>query len=1018
MSPSLLRAITGLFFLSGAVGLVYEVVWGKYLGAILGHTGVAHAVVLATFMGGLALGNALLGGVADRVKNQLYLYAWLELGVGLLAALSPMSMGLLAKAYVALATSLGLGGGALLTAKIAVAALALLPPTLLMGGTLPALSRFITSSMATMQASIARLYFLNSFGAVAGSLVAGYVWIPAYGLDRALFLGAGINVLVGLAALGLSKRLAAMAPAEPADEAAQPDAPVYGQGQVRAILVAVAVSGFVSLAFEVAWIRLLSLVLGSSTYSFSLMLAAFVGGIANGSWLIHRGKVPGRDPYRQFAWAQWGIALSVLATLPFYEQLPAAMIALREGLPRTDTGFYLYQVVQLASCFVLMLAPATCIGMTLPLASRVVTRAVDEVGAKVGAVFSLNTLGNVTGALMAGLVLLPALGLRGTIVAGVAVNLVLAALVVLAGQRAALMPRLALAIAPLIGFTAYHAVVPGWDMQVLGMGAFRPDVAVRIAQAGGMREAARAREILFLRDDATATIEVGKLRASGEIMVRTNGKVDASSMGDLATQKLLAHVPLMLKPDADRVLVVGLGSGITVGAALTHPVKAVDVVEISPAMIEANRYFAEANGHALDDPRVRVHLDDAAGYMRLNDARYDVVISEPSNPWVAGVGNLFTTEFYEEASRHLKPGGMMVQWFHTYEMDEDTFRLVLRTFADHFPHVSMWQTQSNDVMLVGAHDPATVAPAALAARLGLSTVHGDLAKIGISRPSSLLALQIGSDAGVRRLAGDGPLNMQTRPILEYQAPKAFYESKVAGSPFSEDERLKAPVGGSPLWLAQAKAAGAITLGPDDYAEAVAYQERWFPLGAWAAARKMFLETWLRQAPGDERARWASFKLMRQVNEPGQAHALIEALVARHPNNPAYLDAAVDQDYLQFARGYLGGDEAAYARMKTRLVALAKLDPAAAPGVPSRLAAIAFSAGHLADGYGAIDQAAASAPAERRRALWLVAAQAALEANDLHPAANYLQRAMAQDPTYPPALVLAQELLKRTHPSAK
>lgn len=1011
MSPQLLRSVTVLFFLSGAIALVYEVIWGKYLGATLGHTGLAHAVVLATFMGGLAIGNALLGRLADRAKSQLSLYGWLELGVGALAALSPALLGGLSHLYVHLATTFGLTGGALLAAKALVAALALLPPTILMGGTLPALSRFTTRSLATMQSSIGRLYFLNSFGAVAGSLVAGFVWIPAYGLERALFLGAAINIGVGLMAIYLSKRVAE--PAPEGEAPAEAGAPTYGARQVRAMLIAVTLSGFVSLAYEVAWIRLLSLVLGSSTYSFSLMLAAFVGGIALGSWLVHRARLPGSDPYVQFGWAQWGIALSVMLTLPFYEQLPLAMMRLGAGVPRVEAMFYLFEAVKFGVCFLLMLAPATCIGMTLPLASRVVTRSVSEVGAKVGTVFSLNTMGNVAGALVGGLVLMPAFGIRGAIEVGLVINLLLAGLLVLAAPQGARGRRWALAGAPLAVLAVYHAVVPGWDMRLLTIGAYRQNVAAYMAQGGDLKQMLAPFKNIYHRDDPGATIDV--VQTPDEVVMYTNGKADASSKGDMATQRLLGQLPLLIRPQAEEVLLVGLGSGVTAGSVLTHPVKSLDVVEIAPAVLEASEHFAHVNHRPLTDARTRVHIDDASSHLRLSPQRYDVVISEPSNPWVAGIGNLFTTEFYREVSHRLKPGGLMVQWFHTYEMDDPTFRLVLRTFTHTFGHVALWQPEHGDVILVGSHAPIRLQADAAIARLAVPRVAEDLAPIRLTRLSTLLSLQMITDEGVRRLAGPGPLNTEAHPILEYQAPKAFFTGARSYLHFGADERLRvghhAP---DLLWMPQYLAQRGHGLTAEELSEIVDHNTLWFPEVATSHVRRVFLEAWIAQAPRDARPKLQLIQWLRDRQRTDEARALVESLLAERPQDVALLDMALDLEFgsLHQRASYLKRDGAAFRRMAERAARLRALQPQAEDGLDRRLAAIAFETGHLHEGYASIDRSARRAAGAERQALWLVAAQAAFDGRDYPVAVRYVKQILAEDGHHPGALQLGETLARK------
>jgi predicted membrane-bound spermidine synthase/tetratricopeptide (TPR) repeat protein len=1015
MSPGLLRTVIALFFLSGAIGLVYEVVWAKLLGAVLGHTGLAHAVVLATFMGGLAIGNAWLGRLADRAKSQLTLYGWLEIGVGLFAALSPVLLAGLSAGYVQVVKATGLTGNGLLAAKIAVAALALLPPTILMGGTLPALGRFTTRSMATMQSSIARLYFLNSFGAVAGSLVAGFLWIPSLGLDRTLMLGAVLNVAVGMAAIVIGKRIAEVQPElapEPEARLAEDAGRVYGAGPVRLMLVAVAFSGFVSLAFEVAWIRLLSLVLGSSTFSFSLMLAAFVGGIATGSWLVHKGLAPGKDPFAQFGWAQAGIALSVLLTLPFYERLPLWVMQLGAMVPRAEGTFLLFEGFKFAVCFLLMLAPATCIGMTLPLATRVVTRAVGEVGTRVGMVFSLNTFGNLTGALLAALVMLPALGLRGTILTGVAINLTLAGAVALA-VAGRTVKGFATAAVPLAAFAVYVAAVPGWDMRMLATGTYRHTAAAVLLKSEDPWKEAGDFEHLFHHDDASASIDV--TRRGENVTLSTNGKADASSRNDMGTQKLLGHLPLVLHPDAKDVMIVGLGSGATAGAVLTHPVQAVDVVEISPGVVEANRFFKDVSRDALADPRTRLHLEDAGGFLRLSNRQYDVLISEPSNPWVAGIGNLFSADFYEEATRHLKPGGLMVQWFHLYEMDNETLKLVLRTFTQRFPHVALWQVQQADVVLIGSHQPIDPGAAGMAARMRSPEVAKDLASIGVRRLPTLLAMQMASDATVRRMAGDGPVNTELRPILEYQAPRAFFMNASAILPFEADDRRVGPSRGtSQLLLPRAQASGALRLNTGDWQEISESRARWFTTEANRPVSRVFLEAWRRAEPDAERPQGELVDWLRAQGHLEAAQAALQPLLAKHPDHPAYLDVAVDLAFelLPTRVGFLGVDEAAYKQTKAQVEKLRRLAPATEDELDRRMAAIAFAAGFSQDGYACIDRSAERTQGGERLALWMVAAQAAMDVRDHRTAANYLRRALAQDPTYGPALAIGQELAKR------
>ncbi len=265
-------------------------------------------------------------------------------------------------------------------------------------------------------------------------------------------------------------------------------------------------------------------------------------------------------------------------------------------------------------------------------------------------------------------------------------------------------------------------------------------------------------------------------------------KLTLSSIGDLPTQVLLGQVPMMFHPQPDTVLVIGLGSGVTVGSVLTHPVKLVESVEISPEVVAASKYFEHVNNRPLADPRVRLYVDDALAYLTLATTSYDVIISEPSNPWIAGIGNLYSTEFFEVCKQRLKSHGIMVQWFHLYEVDDETVRLVVRTFRSVFPHVTLWQSLTTDVLLVGSSEALQVDEEKLARKLSIEKVKADLARIQISDPASLLSLQMISERPLREYASSGPLNTEDKPLLEYRAPKAFFVNRGVTEMSRFDER--------------------------------------------------------------------------------------------------------------------------------------------------------------------------------------------------------------------------------------
>jgi spermidine synthase len=338
-----------------------------------------------------------------------------------------------------------------------------------------------------------------------------------------------------------------------------------------------------------------------------------------------------------------------------------------------------------------MLLPTTFLGMTLPLASCIVTQTLSQMGSKVGLVFSLYTLGNVLGAILAGLWLLPLLGMKTLIESGVIVNLLVGSTVLWTATRWGWWRRALVMGSGLVGLVAVIFYMPSWDKLVLSSDQFRNRQIPQYRSYEDYRRNIHHQSLLFYKDDKDTTVTVEQAR-DGNLFLKVNGKTDASSRGDLPTQLLPTHVPLLLKPDATQVLVIGLGSGITAGSALRHPLERLDLVEISAGVVEAAQFFKDHNYNALEDSRLRLHLEDAKTLLRLTPRRYDVIIREPSNPWIVGIGNLFSVDFYREARRHLTEGGLLAQWFHTYEMDNDTLRLILRTFASVFEHVTLWKT--------------------------------------------------------------------------------------------------------------------------------------------------------------------------------------------------------------------------------------------------------------------------------------------------------------------------------------
>lgn len=787
-----LSIIALLFIVSGAAGLMYQIVWFKYLSLFLGNTTYAQTIVLASFMGGLAIGAALWGKRADRSRNPLALYGWLELGIGLYCLAYPWFLGAVKEAFVRIVVSADLPSDStiVLLLKLVVSLVTLLFPTILMGGTLPVLVRFISERIEDSGKNVATLYFLNSFGAVIGSFLGGLFFIPNVGLLVTIYTAVAVNVVVGIVALLLSRKSQeySVTPSESSES-------TEDEFTSRQVFVAVGVaglSGFAAMVYEVSWVRLLQPILGSSTYSFSLMLIAFITGITLGSWIVARLFERLKNLFGFLAVCQLGVAISLALTIPLYNRLPYYLWTIGSVLSRTEHAYPIFLALQFLLCVAIMIVPTIFLGMTLPVASRIASRRIEVLGASVGNVFSVNTVGTVLGALSAGLLLIPLIGVRHTLELGMALNALLGLVVLFADRQYSQQRKIVVQVV-LAGLCVLYLVgFAGWNPAVGLMSIFR-QIAWNAAPPPSFSEFAREaaeKKILFYKEGASATVavaEVGPASARSRSLY-INGKVDASDQKDLPTQVLLGQYPMLFHPNATRALVIGLGSGVTTGSMLTHPIESVDCVEISPEVVEASRFFDDVSRRPLDDPRVRVYIDDALAFLKLSKTPYDVIVSEPSNTWVAGVGNLFSREFFELCKQRLTPGGLMVQWFHVYEMDDETFRLVVRTFRESFPHLLLWQSLTRDIILFGSQEPLVFDYEALKKKFGREAVRNDLLRVGIPDAMTLLSLQMLSEKSVAEYAGVGIVNTDNLPLLEYWAPKDLFLNRRPNDLFRFDER--------------------------------------------------------------------------------------------------------------------------------------------------------------------------------------------------------------------------------------
>lgn len=791
-----------LFFVSGLSALTYEVVWSRLLGLVTGNSVHSIATVLGTFMGGLALGSYWGGRRAPRIARPIRGYALLEFGIAAAGLLVPFAIDALVPVYRALAALTGARSDSpsLLATRFVLSAAVLLVPTTLMGMTLPYLTRAVAHRLDRIGLSVGALYGSNTFGACAGALIAGFLFIPFLGMLGATIAAAALNVAVAIAALALDRAAAAKesaaaasalpppAPSKSERRAAKaveqrvklaaaalpPDAaaPAPIPASSRTLLVfAFGVAGAASMVDQVVWTRVFSLIVGPTTYAFTLMVSSFILGLALGGFLgglvIDRLK----DRLAAFSSLQALVGLSCLGLVFVLGDLPYRLVQ-PLYLNASGMDFGESQVLVFGILFALLVVPTSLMGFAFPLVAKVMVEDLRSAPRSVGDAYAGNTLGAIAGSLLGGFVLVPVLGLQKSLFAAALLNGA-AALLGLAA-RFLVVPRRKAAFAPALALPGFLAILllPAWDPNALSSGLYLY-AAERFASLGDsvdVRQLMAVREQVFYKEGVTATVNVEKNPRTGSLFLRVTGKTDASTTDDMRTQLLSAHIPMLLHPEPKDVLVIGLGSGVTLGTLLHYPtIRRADCVEISGEVVEASRFFAPWNDSFHLDPRHRMILDDARNYLLLSDGTYDVITSEPSNPWIAGVGTLFTRESFSLARDRLRDGGLYVQWLGLLKMETDDFKAVIRTFTDVFPESALFSINAGvDYLLAGSSGaaPPRFDWARVRETLADDAVFRHRETLGLPSPEHLLLTHIANGEALRRFAGGGVTIRDDRNRLE------------------------------------------------------------------------------------------------------------------------------------------------------------------------------------------------------------------------------------------------------------
>ncbi len=784
--------VLALFTLSGGAALAQEVAWTGALARTLGHGTGAVALVAALFLAGLALGAAWGAPVAARARRPLALYGFLELALAVWSALVVVALPRLPAAASALGHRLAPGHAAAPFWQVLLAAPLLLPATLLMGATLPALAAWWPPAPAAAALAGGRLAAANAAGGAAGALLAVFVALPVLGTRRCLLLAAAVAAGCGMGALalGLSRRPRLQpAPSLP------PDSPlVEPPAWFPALLLA---AGCASLVAQVAWTRSLAWLIGSTVYTFGLILAATVASLAAGAAMAAGPGRRTRDPLGMFRRLEALAGMSVLVSVALLPLLPPWIARLAAALL---TSPRMLHAAELALVTAVLGAPMVLAGAAFPLACRLQAARGRGVARGVGQASAWLTAGNVLGAALAGSFLPSLMGSRGALLTAALLYLLVAA----ASRPPATRPVPLWAMASVALAGAAFLAAPRWDPALMGSGpAFHGPLYVAAARASGrpVAEIMRARgEVIHAGEGPDALVTVRR-DAAGFVSLQINGRTEASTGADMPSQILAAQIPLLHAEERDDVLVVGLASGVTAGSILAGEPARVRVAELAPTVVAAatSGAFDLAAGRPLADPRVELVVADVRALLLTDDRRYHVIASQPSNPWVPGVAGLYTAEFLELARGRLHEEGVLGQWVQAYGMPVEDFRRILRTFHHVFPHAALFEESvgGGDYFLVGSRRPLTRDAARLLARI-TPPVATELVRAGLKEPDELLARRVLDASGLARLAGAGPLLTDDDLRLAYTTPLTIWLESSTGLARLLETARPAPLDGLSL----------------------------------------------------------------------------------------------------------------------------------------------------------------------------------------------------------------------------
>ncbi len=752
LTDRLLPALLALFALSGCAALIYEIVWLQLLQLVIGSNAMSLAVLLGTWMGGMCIGSLLLPRLIPTSQNPLRVYALLELATGVCGVLVLFGLPLLQNVYVAGVTS-GLPNAAL---RSICCAICLLPPTILMGATLPLIARWV-ESMPSAAAWWGYFYGANIAGGVIGCFLAGFYLLRVYDMSIASYLAASINLIIALASFGILRFVGAE---EGVAAAAAPVAVAPAGKRPWDVYFSIGVSGLTALGAEVVWTRLLSLMLGPTTYTFSIILGVFLAGLGIGSAAGSRIAEKKGNPRLLLISCQVLLAIAIaLAGFMLANWLPYW-----EGNLNSTAGPWVGFIYDIWRSILPIFPAALLWGASFPiaLACAAESEANADSGRVVGEIYGANTIGAIIGAVMFSLVLIPALSLHGSEQALIVISLVGASVMIgLSFKKLNLQLMVGFAAALVLAW-----MLPATPWKLIGFGRRLPTTT------GNWN-------LLYTTDGMNSSIAYSKWEDQTTYF-HVTGKVEASTEPqDMSLQRMLGHLPAILHTNPKSILVVGCGAGVTAGSFVVHPeVEHITICEIEPRIPPATaKYFADANHNVMKDPRTRIVFDDARHFVLTANEKFDIITSDPIHPWVKGMASLYTTEYFELCKKHLNPGGIVTQWVPLYESSFETVQSEIGTFFEAFPNGTIWGNLNTDntgydVVLMGQVEKLPINVDALQAKLAqpkYAAVRESLSDVGFPSVLNLLSTYAANSADLRQWMRTAQINHDRNLRLQYLA---------------------------------------------------------------------------------------------------------------------------------------------------------------------------------------------------------------------------------------------------------